>query len=57
MKKSTFRLSAFFAMLVATFLGCDNLRENAKNVHESTIKESAVICHANQLYLADIENY
>ena len=57
MKKSICRSSAFFIVLVAIFLGCDNPTENVKNFHEGTIKESAVICHANQIYLADIENY
>lgn len=49
-------MSVFIVVLVAIFLGCDNPRKNVKNVHEGTIKESEVICHANQLYLADIEN-
>jgi uncharacterized lipoprotein NlpE involved in copper resistance len=57
MKKSIFRLSAFIVLLGTAFLGCDKPRENAKTVHESTMKESAVMCHANQIYLADIENY
>jgi hypothetical protein len=57
MKKSIFRLSAFFFVLVTIFLGCDNPRKNVKNAYEGTIKESAFICHANQIYLADIENY
>jgi hypothetical protein len=57
MKKSIFRLSAFFAVLVTIFLGCDNPCKNVKNLYEGTIKESAAICHANQIYLTDIENY
>ena len=57
MKKSILRLSAFFMVPGAIFLGCDNPGENEKNVHESSIKESAVICQSNLIYLADIENY
>jgi len=57
MKKSIFGLSAFFVVLSTIFLGCENPGKNVKNAYEGTIKESAVIGHANQIYLADIENY
>lgn len=50
-------MSAFFVVLVTISMRCDYPRKNAKNVYEGTIKESAVICHTNQIYLADIENY
>jgi hypothetical protein len=57
MKKSIFGLSAFFVVLSTIFLGCDNPGKNVKNAYEGTIKESAVISHADQIYLADIEKY
>ena len=50
------QLSAFFVVLVAIFLVCDNPIKNVNDVHEGTIKENRVICHANQIYLGDIEN-
>ena len=57
MKKSTLRLSTFFVLISPAFLGCDNLTENVKNIHEDTIEEDKDLNHANQIYMADIENY
>ena len=57
MKKSILRLTTFIVMLIATFVGCDNLKENVKNVHENTIKENKDVDHSNQVYLDDIEYY
>ena len=57
MKKSTLRLSTFFVLISPAFLGCDNLTENVKNIHEDTIEEDKDLNRANQIYMADIENY
>ena len=57
MIKTTLRLTAFFILLCAAFLGCDNLTENEKKVYENSIRENREISYANQIYLDDIENY
>ena len=57
MKKTTLRLSAFFLVLGAATLACDDLTKNVKNIQENTISENKDTDQTNQNYLDDIENY